>query len=188
MQNLQKQKELLAGFKNNDPVILKGIYKKVFPMVKAYVLKNNGNEAHAKDLFQEAFVACWKNIKADKFQGGNLEAYLYTISKNKWTDYLRSSGFKNTVSENEIGDWYADDEAYDHEKEKDDLANQNALQAALKQLGAGCRELLDLFYFQKKSMEEMAVKLGLGAASIRNKKYRCMERLRTLALKIRDNE
>ena len=90
--------ELILGFRKNDTAVLEAVYTRVFPKTKVHILKNNGNEEQAKDIFQEAFIACWKNIKANKLsKNGNVEAYLYTIAKNKWTDYLRSSDYKKTV-------------------------------------------------------------------------------------------
>jgi RNA polymerase sigma factor (sigma-70 family) len=53
---------------------------------------------------------------------------------------------------------------------------------AFKQLGASCKELLSKFYFEKMSLNEIASLLDLDAASARNKKYRCMQKLRGLAL------
>ena len=53
---------------------------------------------------------------------------------------------------------------------------------AFSTLGEACQELLVKFYFEKQSMTEIAESLNLDAASTRNKKYRCMERLRKKAL------
>jgi len=56
---------------------------------------------------------------------------------------------------------------------------------AFKGLGAPCKDLLMKFYFEKKSMKDIAEELQLDAASTRNKKYRCMQKLRELALNLR---
>jgi DNA-directed RNA polymerase specialized sigma24 family protein len=61
------QIEILEGIKNNDPDILQGVYQDQYPKVEKYVISNNGTSQEAKDIFQEAFVALWKNIKNDRF-------------------------------------------------------------------------------------------------------------------------
>ncbi|MFK7812261.1 MAG: RNA polymerase sigma factor, partial [Maribacter sp.] len=162
------------------------VYTTVFPKVRLHILKNNGNEERAKDVYQEAFIACWKNIKADKFsEEGNVEAYLYTIAKNKWTDYLRSSEYKKTVvDENRLESLKLVDDSKIDESVED--ANRNAMQKALKQLGDNCKTLLDLFYFERKSMDEISQTMNLASASARNQKYRCMEKLRKLSLEIKN--
>ncbi|MAU72334.1 MAG: hypothetical protein CML04_09575 [Pseudozobellia sp.] len=176
---------ILEGFRRNEERILKEVYRIVFPKVRAFILKNSGDEASAKDVFQEAFIACWHNVKDDKFDAsGNLEAYLFTIAKNKWTDYLRSSRFKKTVRK-EVATWIGvEDEKDEFFEEQDD---QEILKNAIQKLGNGCKNLLALFYFERRSMEEIAKKLALGTASARNKKYRCMEQLRLLAQQIKNN-
>ena len=178
------QKALLKGILKNDETVLKSLYGAVFPKVKAYVLKNSGDEAQAKDIFQEAFVACWKNVKDRKFLEGennNVEAYLFTIAKNKWTDFLRSTHYKKTVSESNVTLMdHAEGDGYEEESRPERQAR--ALALAFARLGESCKELLTLFYFQRNSMEEISKKLKIGAASVRNKKYRCMEKLRQMAL------
>ena len=181
------QKALLKGILENDETILRSLYNAIFPKVRTYVLKNNGDEALAKDIFQEAFVACWKNVKDNKFlerENGNVEAYLFTIAKNKWTDFLRSAQYKKTISHNNTSQ--LGQEGGDGYEEGDRPAKlTEALALAFGRLGENCRELLTLFYFQRKSMEEISKKLNIGAASTRNKKYRCMEKLRRMALEIK---
>lgn len=183
----QTDQKLIQGFRKNDTAILEGVYGRVFPKIRAHVLKNNGTEAYAKDIFQEAFIVCWKNIKADKLAGdSNIEAYLYTIAKNKWTDYLRSSDYKKRKSNNDTLQLVREEEDAGVD-EREEETKRNAMQQALAQLGQNCRTLLNLFYFERKSMNEIAQVLNLAAASARNQKYRCMEQLRKRTLELKNN-
>lgn len=185
--NLQSpEKRAFTGFRENNETVLRSVYLAVFPKVRNHVIKNSGNEDQAKDIFQEAFIICWKNIKAGKLTGDkNVEGYLFTISKNKWTDYLRSSVYKKTVVESgAIQLQTQNDESLDEVREE---KNRSALQKAIRLLGEGCKDLLTQFYFERKSMDLIAKELQLGSASVRNKKYRCMEKLRSLALEIKNN-
>lgn len=176
---------ILEGFRKNDENILKEVYRDVFPKVRVHILKNSGNEAKAKDIFQEAFIACWQNVKNHKFDGtGSLEAYLFAIAKNKWTDHLRSARFRKTVHQDVIP---LIDQKEEEDQDNEAQNEQDIMKRALHQLGNGCKNLLTLFYFERKNMEEIAENLGIGAASARNKKYRCMEQLRALAQQIKNN-
>jgi RNA polymerase sigma factor (sigma-70 family) len=180
---------VLEGFRRNDENILEGVYRSVFPKVKIHVLNNSGDEAKAKDIFQEAFIACWQNVKDHKFdETGSLEAYLFTIAKNKWTDHLRSTRFRKTVRQDVMTLTGKEEEEDEDEDQDNEVQNErDIMKRALHQLGNGCKNLLTLFYFERKNMEEIAEKLGIGAASARNKKYRCMEQLRALAQHIKNN-
>ena len=95
-----KSNQFIEAIKVNDIVALKHLYKINYPKVEVLVLKNNGTKEHAKDIFQDAFLALWKNVKQDKFVPQNessINGYLYTIAKHKWMDYLRSKDYKKTV-------------------------------------------------------------------------------------------
>ncbi len=184
-----KSNQFIEAIKVNDIVALKHLYKINYPKVEVLVLKNNGTKEHAKDIFQDAFLALWKNVKQDKFVPQNessINGYLYTIAKHKWMDYLRSKDYKKTVVSSALTDTAALDD--DLNKTTDDNINDERLQNvmhAFKGLGAPCKDLLMKFYFEKKSMKDIAEELQLDAASTRNKKYRCMQKLRELALNLK---
>lgn len=184
-----KSNQFIEAIKVNDIVALKHLYKINYPKVEVLVLKNKGTKEHAKDIFQDAFLALWKNVKQDKFVPQNessINGYLYTIAKHKWMDYLRSKDYKKTVVSSALTDTAALDD--DLSKTTDDNINDERLQNvmhAFKGLGAPCKDLLMKFYFEKKSMKNIAEELQLDAASTRNKKYRCMQKLRELALNLR---
>jgi len=177
--------DLVTGFKQNNPKTLKFVYKQTYPKVLSFVLKNSGNEAQAKDVFQEAFIACWNNLKDDKFsEDGNVEAYLYAIAKNKWTDYLRSAKYKKTVSVNKIT-YLAVAEDEDDTNEDLELKQRAILKDAFIKLGDNCKTLLKLFYFERKSMKDISNELKITPATARNNKYRCMEKLKSLSLELK---
>lgn len=182
----QNNNQLVTAFKNNEQKVMQEVYQNMFPKFRNYVFNNHGNEAQAKDVFQESFISCWRNIKKDKLkENSDLEAYLFTIAKNKWTDYLRSAHFKKTVSDEGLIAMRSNNEEQWDEKEEE--SKLNALHEALKQIGASCKKLLTQFYFERKAMEEIAKDLQLTSASVRNKKYRCMEKLRALAMETKNN-
>ena len=172
----------------NDEKTLKVLYVSNFRKVEALVLKNSGTTEQAKDLYQEAFITVWKNVKKNKFLPKNetaINGYLYTIAKYKWMDYLRSPAYKkrdsyHAINEtaSQIASAESENEYVEHDK-KLSLAME-----AFEELGEACKSLLTRFYFEKKSMKEIADELQLDAASTRNKKYRCMQKLRGLALEM----
>lgn len=185
-QTIDSQTKLVNALKSNDPAALKSLYTSNYYKVESLVLKNSGTIDHAKDIYQEAFICMWKNIKNDSFVPQNetaLQGYLYQIAKNKWMDVLRSSRFKNTnLIHNEMTIANNNDEG-SHEEEQE-IFKQKLKQAmdAFKILGSPCKELLTTFYFEKKSLRDIADELQIEENTARNKKYRCMEKLRELVL------
>lgn len=187
---LDIQNNLVIAIKNNNESVLKELYQKNYPKVESLILKNNGTKEQAKDFYQEAFIALWKNVKQEKFIPKNetaLQGYLYQIAKNKWTDYLRSSQFKKTTSlEGEIMPEENQDDAIKNLLTKETELIQ--LEKGLKKLGEECKTLLKLFYYKKNNLKEIAQIFNIGEASARNKKYRCILHLKQLILEQKNDQ
>ena len=59
-----------------------------------------------------------------------------------------------------------------------------AVQQAMEQIGNPCRDILLLYYWEERSMEEIAVKLGFANAdTVKSKKYQCKKALENLVKK-----
>lgn len=183
-QHIEKQFQIIEAIKNNNEFVLKKLYQDNFRKVEMHILKNNGTMPHAKDIYQEAFIAVWKNVKDDKFVPQNetaIQGYLYQIAKNKWTDFLRSSNYKKTISIHPLNTVSSEemDIESEHSTKTSSILLQDAM-SAFNDMGDSCKQLLMQFYYHKKSMREIAQTLGIDEASARNKKYRCMQKLRRL--------
>jgi len=176
-------KETVALIKQNDATTLKELYKINFIKVKRYVLKNSGSEQQAKDIYQEAFLAMWRNIKNDKFSAESetaINGYIFQIAKNKWMDHLRSLRYKNTTFINRDIEF---DES-DVEENEAQSRKIKLIMDAFDQLGERCKLLLKLFYFQRKPFKEISEILKIDEASARNAKYRCQEQLKKITQNI----
>jgi RNA polymerase sigma factor (sigma-70 family) len=166
--------EVLA---NNDKA-LEVLYTSNYYKTAAFIVANNGNHEQAKDIYQDAFMAAWQNIKAGKFvpqNNSSVEAYLFQIAKYKWYDYLKASK-KITVlpvDENEFVET-----VYNKEEE----AYIEKVQHHFKQLGEQCRQVLTLYYFMKQSMSKIAAVFSWTEATAKNNKYRCLQRLRNMVV------
>ncbi len=169
------QDELIKGIKGNDEKVLKWLYQTQYPKLERYVLRNNGNEDQAKDIFQEAFLSLWRRIKEKGFEpknGTGISGYLFQIGKNKWLDHLRSFHYQNTSTLSSTFD-------------REEIPQENPLEEYSKQvadefqlLGKNCRELLTRFYFQNEKLEQIASFFQWTEATARNNKYRCLQKLR----------
>ncbi|MCW5518629.1 sigma-70 family RNA polymerase sigma factor [Aureitalea sp. L0-47] len=173
------QERLVTAVKNNDEKVLKQLYQESYAKIEVYILKNNGSKPQAKDTYQEAFIAVWQNVKKGKFVPENesaLQGYLYRVARNKWTDFLRSSRYKKTSSLDT--DFQLEDNSEEIDEGNDRKVSDTM--AAFGRLGDECRQLLSQFYFEKRSLREIASVFKIGEASARNKKYRCINKLREL--------
>lgn len=169
--------EIFHAVKNNDGQALKQVYHDNYKPVEQYILQNSGTRDDARDIYQEAFVAVWRNIQLEKFSPqheGSLSAYILQVSKNKWISQLRSAANKNTIS--------LDHHPADNAEETLQEDNHHIAMVALqfKKLGDNCRELLSRFYYKKESLKNIGSSFNWTEATAKNNKYRCLEKLRNL--------
>lgn len=171
--------DTVRAIRFNDEAALRQLYATNYPRVERFVLNNSGNQDQAKDVFQEAFIAVWRNIQMDKFQPQNessLDAYIFQIAKNKWMDQLRSSHFTRVVSmEKAVVPQQEDDLPVEGEH-----AYLEAVKTHFKSLGENCRKVLRSFYFDNQSMKDIADAMGWTEATAKNNKYRCIQKLKEL--------
>lgn len=173
--------ELVSGIAENSGEALDYLYKNNFPIIRQFILKNSGVEADAHDVFQEAIVATWMNIREKKYHsqnGSSIEGYLFQIARNKWLDRLRSKSFRSTVS-------LADEEVESNEQwnhDEEDLRSERLayLDLLYQKLGDQCKRILGSFYYQNKSLNQISAEMDYDAETLRTMKYRCMMKLRKM--------
>lgn len=173
---------LFEAIKRNDEEALKSFYVKNYAAVESYILVNKGTRDDAKDVYQEAFIAMWRNIQLDKFfplNEDSLAGYLYRIARNKWTDHLRTMYFKKTTP---LNDSVTPPVMEDMVKEED-MEYIQQVKEKFSGLGDHCRELLSRYYYKKESLRVIAERFKWTEATAKNNKYRCMQRLRDLLKK-----
>lgn len=182
-----KHSSAYSRIKANDESALAALYTENYPKVEAFVIRNSGTADQAKDVYQEAFIIVWQHVKNDRFREqdtGSINGYLYQIAKNKWLDYLRSSAFRKTyplTDNTTLKDQFV--EIADKEKQDSLMIEEEKLQKAMSafsSLSDECREMLRKFYFEKRSLRTIARAIQIDEASARNKKYRCMQKLREI--------
>lgn len=169
----------IQALRSNDEKALKELYVANYHRVENYIIKNSGSIEHAKDIYQEAFIAMWRNVQLDQFMpanAGSLNNYLFTIAKNKWLDYLRTQKIKKNVK---LDDGY---EELMTIEETDDITIKRLarVKEKFKALGDNCRNLLKRFYYGRESLKSIAAVFNWTEATAKNNKYRCIEKLRSL--------
>ncbi len=182
--NNNDRPQIIEEIKNNNETVLKDLYVSNYHKTEHFVLKNNGSVAQAKDIFQEAYITVWKKIKNNHFFPNNkseINGYLFTVAKNKWMDYLRSTHYKKKTTIEKIETIKKVNKHFETVDNKNDYEDKLYIaKQAFDKLATPCKELLTKFYFEKKSIKTIARELSLDKASTRNKKYRCMQKLREL--------
>jgi len=179
------EKALLQGLAKNDKRAIETIYRDNFNMIQALVINNNGSVDDAKDVFQEAIIVLYEKVQTGSFELNCLiKTFVYSVSKRIWLKRLmQQNRFTITDGHETVA---VDDEVEDHEKRN---AEFNMMEKALNGLGEPCKSLLEAFYIDKKSMQEIAARFQYtNSENAKNQKYKCLMRLKKLFFSQYKNE
>jgi len=172
-EKFQNDYKLLNRFVKSDSDTLLFLYKTYLPSIINYVGKNGGNEDDARDVFQEALMALYKQAKSGKFQlTASLKTYIFTICRYQWLKSIR----KNKRVEHLIEDYEITDLNSDTFHKIEKAERFVLLKSHLSKMSDSNQKLLEL-YFQKYSTEEIAKTLGLSKLYVKKKKYECKKTL-----------
>ena len=169
---------LVEAISFNDEKALKNLYLENYGRAETFILQNSGSRDEARDIYQEAFIAVWRNIVQNRFHPKNdnsLNSYLLQVVRNKWLDHLRSARQRLTVGLNTDHPEEEDSEFAPDEQDRIDLVKKQ-----FSHLGEMCRELLKRFYYDHESLRTISAAFDWTEATARNNKYRCIQKLRSL--------
>jgi RNA polymerase sigma factor (sigma-70 family) len=146
-----------------------------------YILQNNGNEADARIILQDALVVFWENArKKDFVLKSKISTYLYAVARKKWLQELTYR--KKYTTLDQLGDKPGNSAPIDDSMEENELSD--IVKNCMKQLSILCQQILTAFYYDEKSMQEISKSLGLANEDVaKSKKYQCKKELERLVKK-----
>lgn len=173
--------QYVEAFKSNDNVGIKQFYKESFVIARSFMHKNYSwmSNDDVKDVFQDSVISLWKNINEGKYtpsETTKLSTYLIQVCKFKILDRMKKKSNQMEISNTEMVE--RSDLADISTSEEDESAKK--LQNILLKMPERCKSILMLYYFEKLKLNDIAIQLSIGQASIKNEKYRCMNKLKEM--------
>jgi RNA polymerase sigma factor (sigma-70 family) len=167
---------IIEAIKAGSEKILFQIYETYRDEFVSWSIRNHQiSIEEAKDVFQEAIVGLYKNVKAGKADTleSSIKTYLFGIGKNIILNMLKRKGIESKAyehitetQESTINDHY----------EREHLIS--LVKRIYRALGSPCKEVLELYYEKGFDMESVAVQLGYKNADVaKKKKYECLKSL-----------
>ena len=173
------EKALLQGLARSDKKAIEVIYRENYNMVQSLIINNSGSSEDAKDIFQEAMIVLYEKVRSGTFELNCLiKTYVYSVSRRLWLKRLQQMNRYVPATEN-LQDTVPVEEDVE-ENERIDSEFQ-AMEKAINSLGEPCKSLLEAYYLEKKSMQEIALFFGYtNAENAKNQKYKCLVRLKKI--------
>ncbi|MBI5856937.1 MAG: sigma-70 family RNA polymerase sigma factor [Sphingobacteriales bacterium] len=173
------EKTLLEGLAASDRKAIESIYRDNFNMVQSLVINNNGSADDAKDIFQETMIVLYEKARSGSFElNCQIKTFVYSISRRLWLKRLQQQNRFSTAGDSMEPVVPVEDELAGHEQRN---AEFEMMENAINHLGEPCKSLIEAFYLQKQSMQEIAARFGYtNAENAKNQKYKCLMRLKKI--------
>lgn len=136
------------------------IFSSFYGKVLGYLKKQTGNTDVAEDLCSEVFLKVYEKLDGFDESKASLSTWIFTITRNKLTDYYRT---KRDMSE--IPETYADDSDIEN-----NICSAEALEIladALESLEERQRDIIILRFYSGLTLKEISKKLGISYAYVK---------------------
>lgn len=172
-------KEIIESIrKGKTERVLSYLYDTAQYKIRNWILKNNGNEEEAQDIFQDAVLSFYTYVLENRFdERKSVEGFLFAIGRNAWVNRAKQKNRLITGErEMEKMDNVPDDVELISESMDEDKTKK--IETLLGKLGERCKQLLTYSIFYDMRMDEIAETMGFSNANAaKTKNYKCKQRL-----------
>lgn len=181
--NLHNDSEWIEKVRTNSQVYLKEIYMEYRSELIDWLISRYGiSDDEAKDVYQETIYVFFRNISEGKLTmlTASLKTYLFAIAKNLTLSELSK---KQKVIAKEEKDMVINIdkisiEEYQNIEEESLNERAKTILNLLRQMKEPCRSIINGYYFERLSHQELAMKLNYASSNVvKVQKHRCMSQL-----------
>ena len=172
---------ILTKLKRGDISVLDEVYRKYRDEFIGWLMRQYGcSSEEAAELFQLVLLIFHDNVMDGSLKELNcsLKTYLFSIGKNKLREWRRAESKSADFLEEYLYDHV---DFPDNPSRKEHEVRLNLVVQSLEELGDPCKEVLELYYYDNMSMEEIAEERDYkNPNTAKNQKYKCLKRLRKI--------
>ncbi len=157
----------------NKDAVFTGIYVRYFPKLLRFARFYVLTEADSENIIQDIFADIWTNMQL--FDGvRNMDAYLFTLVKNRCIDYLRNQVAKNEKEQDlqGIAGKEIEFKLFSLQQVDETLLSvddvENLLNDAIGKLPDRCREIFVLSRMEGLKNREIANRLQISVSTVEN--------------------
>lgn len=159
--------ELLVAVRDRqDRAAFAALFRHFAPRVKSYLRRFGDDDGRIDEVLQETFSAVWTKARLFKPDRASASTWIYTIARNQRIDAFRRE---------RRPEFDPEDPAFVPEAEPDGEAALTARErnervaTAMSELNDDQREVLRLSFFEEKSHDAIASKLGLPIGTVKSR-------------------
>ena len=164
-----------TALQNGDESGLAYYFNKYYASLAYFSCNITASEAISEEIVAESFLKLWNN-RSSLQQETHVKHFLFRVVRNDSINHLREKKKnrqrENTllqlmpVSEEQILEKWVETETY------------HQLFLAYENLPEKCRQVLEKFYFERKSVKQIASELSISTNTVKSQKQRALQLLR----------
>lgn len=186
---IENEQQLIGEIARGNEKVLEELYVSNKAKFLGYAKGMLQDSAALEDIYQDAIIAFYENVRVGKVTTlkSSISTYIISIGKFMLFRYLRNR--KKTTHLKAFEDQELDRVFSDYiETISDEDETIKFFQNAIDKLGEPCATLLKLFYYEDKGNTDIMELLGYANTDVvKSQKYRCMQSLKLIVKKLYRN-
>ena|SRR5690606_5694976 len=174
---MNKETQIINSLKRGDERTIHSLYKGYKPEFLAFTSKYNLPADDLLDIYQDAMVALCENAKKGNLENLQSTVKTYFFSIGKYMIFARLKKKKQLFAMEDLETFTFEWED-DYEELDDEIV---ILRHHFKNLGEQCQQILRLFYYEEKNLDEITSTMKYENKNVaKTQKYRCIKYLKQL--------
>jgi RNA polymerase sigma-70 factor (ECF subfamily) len=171
--NQAEDAELVAKAKK-DMKYFEVLYRKYYSQIFKFVRKRVANADLVNDITSQVFLKAMLNIEKYKHQGFPFSSWLYRIALSELGDMFRAETAERALKV----EWSNSADLLNDLDESTSKTDVNQLASALNILSEDNLSMIEMRYFEKVKLKEIAVIMDLSESNAKVKMHRTLNKLR----------
>lgn len=175
---MDRQERKIDLLKRRDERTVDRIYQEHRHGFILFAKRYNLDSDSVLDVYQDAIIALCENAEKGKLDDlkSSLKTYLFSIGK--YMIYARLRKMQKKVTYANIENFHFEWEEYSGEEDSLEIKQ---MRASLSKMGAKCQEILRLFYYQERNLDEITQIMEYDNKDVaKSQKSRCIKQLKEL--------
>jgi RNA polymerase sigma-70 factor, ECF subfamily len=167
---------LVAAIAKGDKSAMQVLFARHSTRIYRFIARRTGNACLAEDVVSEVFLDVWR--RANRFEGrSKVATWLLAIARHKALNVMRRTSELplDDAMALSIVDTADDPEAVMHKNDRSAI-----VQKCLAQLSPAHREIIDLVYYHRNSVTEVARIVGVPAGTVKTRMFYARMRMAEL--------
>ncbi len=175
-----RDRDLVRRVSSGDEEAFRALFRRYGPLAKGLALRVVRQSFMAEEIVQEAFLSLWRDPQGYREELGTFRTWLLAAVHHRAVDFVRREEAQRRRSREGEPDAVMEDVAHSVVEEIDLADSRQRVRAALDDLPAAQRQVLEMMYFQGKTQAMISQELELPLGTVKSRTLLGMRRLRTV--------